>query len=149
MPSVARGFHRLLEDEHRRLEAALGALEVALCAGDTVTAGAQLATFEVGLTRCVRGEETLLFPVLERSVTTRFAPTAKMRQEHLELWKLATAIWDAMARADRPRALEVLGRLRSVFVLHVAKEEWSIYPLLVDAVPPTTEAAFLLSLTTE
>jgi hypothetical protein len=147
MPSVSRGFHRLLEDEHHRLEAALSALELALCDGDTVTAGSQLAAFEVGLTRCVRVEETLLVRC-SSGHHDEFAPTAKMRREHIDLWKLATGIWDAIARADLPRALEMMGRLRSVFLLHLTKEKWSIYPLLASTVPATTEDVFLRSLTT-
>jgi iron-sulfur cluster repair protein YtfE (RIC family) len=139
----SRRFHEALEDEHVRLEATLAGLDRALRTGATDTARTQLATFEAGLNRYVHGEERLLFPVLEALAPRRFAPTARMRREHRSLRKLAAAVRDSVARGDGPRGVATLGMLQSVFLLHIAKEELIIYPLLDHAVSSTAEEAFL------
>jgi hypothetical protein len=46
-----------------------------------------------------------------------------------------------IAAGLRDRALDALGTLRSVFLIHHAKEEWLIHPRLVEAVTPATEEA--------
>jgi iron-sulfur cluster repair protein YtfE (RIC family) len=139
----SRRFHEALKGEHVRLEATLAGLEWALRTGATDTARTQLATFEAGLNRYVHGEERLLFPMLEALVPSLFAPTARMRREHRSLRKLAAAVRDSVARGDGPRSVETLGMLQSVFLLHLAKEELIIYPLLHHAVSATAEEAFL------
>jgi hemerythrin-like domain-containing protein len=139
----SRRFHEALEDEHVRLEATLAGLESALRTGASDTARAQLAIFEAGLNRYVHGEERLLFPVLEALAPTRLSPTARMRREHRSLRELAAAVRDSVARGDGPRGVETLGMLQSVFLLHIAKEELIIYPLLDHAVSSTAEEAFL------
>lgn len=141
----SRRFHETMEEEHDRLEAMLASLEWSLRAGDNDTARRQLATFEMGLTRYVQGEERLLFPVLEALVPARFAPTARMRREHRSLRKLTAAVWDSLARGDEALG-DTLGTLRSVFLLHIAKEELIIYPLLDGAVSSTAEEALLRTL---
>ena len=140
-----RRFHVTMEDEHDRLEDTLADVEWSLRAGDTDTARRQLATFEAGLNRYVHGEERLLFPALDALVLnrTRFDPTASMRREHRSLRKLTGAIWDSFARGDGSDAADALSTLRSVFLLHIAKEDLVIYPLLHRAVSSTTEEALV------
>jgi hemerythrin-like domain-containing protein len=139
----SRPFHQRLEDEHQRLDATLADLELALRSGDSDTVRAQLATFEAGLNRYVHGEERVLFPVLEALFPTRFGPTARMRREHRSLRKLVAAVWESLARGDRSRGTRMLGNLRSVFLLHLAKEEWIVYPLLEQVVSSAAEASLL------
>ena len=123
-----------MEDEHDRLDTTLADLEWSLRAGDTDMARVQLAAFEAGLSRYVHGEECLLFPLLDALVPTRFDPTVRMRREHRSLRKLTAAVWDCFARHDGPGGVDTLGTLRSVFLLHIAKEDLVIYPLLDRAV---------------
>lgn len=139
----SRRFHVTMDDEHVRLEDTLADVEWSLRAGDTDTARRQLATFEAGLHRYVHGEERLLFPALEALVLSRFDPTASMRREHRSLRKLTGAVWDSFARGDGSDAAHALSTLRSVFLLHIAKEDLVIYPLLDRAVSSTTEEALV------
>lgn len=142
-PSDSRRFHQRLEDEHQRLEAALSDLEVALHSGDSDTICAHLATFEAGLNRYVRGEERVLFPVLDALFPNRSGPTARMRREHRSLRRLVADVGGSIARGDGPRGADTLGDLRSVFQLHIAKEELILYPLLEHVLSSAAEETLL------
>jgi iron-sulfur cluster repair protein YtfE (RIC family) len=107
----------------------LAQLETSVRAGNRDTALEQLVAFDAELTRYVRGEERLLFPVLERFTSVPSTATAHMRHEHRSLRRLLDTAGELIAREDRRRGLDVLGTLRSVLLLHVAKEEWVLYPL--------------------
>lgn len=119
-----------MHDEHTRFDDKLFELEGSLQSGDHETARAQLAAFDVALSRYVRNEERVVFPALERLVSTPFAPAIRMRLEHGSLRRLIAALRFALDRSDRRRGLDALGKLRSLLLLHVAKEEWILYPLL-------------------
>jgi hypothetical protein len=54
---------------------------------------------------------------------------AKIHSEHAKLRTLVGRIANAIDRADDRRGLEVIGKLRSVLLLHLAKEE-SLMPLV-------------------
>ena len=108
----------------------LAELETTLRAGDRDAALAQFLAFDAELARYVRGEERLLFPALERFTGVPARATANMRKEHRSLRRLVDTIGELIARRDRPRGLEVIENLRSVLLLHMAKEEWVLSPLL-------------------
>lgn len=136
---IRRFVHRLAI-EHDRLDDTLGDLGRFLRADDQSAAARRLSTFTARFDRYVQAEERLLFPVLETG-GAHAAPTAHMRREHGFLRRLIASLCDAVRGRDRARALDVLAKLRSVFLVHHAKEEWVIHPLLSAAVAPTTEDA--------
>lgn len=119
-----------MQDEATRWDDRLSKLEATLQAGDRTAALEQLLAFDAELTRYVRGEENLLFPVLERFTALPAKATAVMRHEHRSLRRLLDTIGELVAREDRRRCLATLATLRSVLLLHVAKEEWVLYPLI-------------------
>jgi iron-sulfur cluster repair protein YtfE (RIC family) len=119
-----------MPDQQDLWEAPLTQLEETIRSGDRATALEQLITFDAELTRYVRGEERVLFPVLERFTSVSAAATTRMRCEHRSLRQLVDTLAELISRADRRRGLEVLATLRSVLLLHVAKEEWVLYPLV-------------------
>jgi iron-sulfur cluster repair protein YtfE (RIC family) len=125
----------LHEDEHLPLHNALSRVDRALRDCDLHTARLQLAIFAAGLDRYVRSEERVLFPVVERLVPAQRASTMKMRREHRSLRTLVDRVKDSLDGFDAACRLRVLGNLRSVFLLHMTKEEWVIYPLLHPTSP--------------
>jgi len=136
-----RRFAHRLDIEHGRLDDTLDDLGRFLRAGNTAAARSRLVRFTARFDRYVHGEERLLFPVLENGKPSPLAPTAQMRREHGVLRRLVAALRDKMHRDDRPRSLELLSSLRSVFLLHHAKEEWLLHPRLVETVSSATEDA--------
>lgn len=118
-----------MSDEHPSFDAELAKLDASLRSGDDEMARLYLASFDLQLSGYVRGEERVVFPVIER-LSGRCLQTAKMRVEHQSLRTLVETMWDALRRADRDRCRSVLGSLRSVLALHVAKEDWILAPLL-------------------
>jgi iron-sulfur cluster repair protein YtfE (RIC family) len=137
VPNGSRQFH-----QHERLEQALSRLEWTLRVGDEDHARLHLAMFKARLDQYVEGEERLVFPMLERLVPAQLAPIAKMRREHASLRELLEDVWDAVD-AEHARRLDAFGILRSVLMLHVAKEEWFLYPLLVRSGSSTSAEALL------
>jgi iron-sulfur cluster repair protein YtfE (RIC family) len=119
-----------MEDEQTYFDAQLAKLDTSLRTGDNEMARLHLMRFDLQLSGYVRGEERVVFPVLEQIASGPSSPTAKMRKEHESLRRLVRTMWDALDRADRHRGLQVLGTLRSLLALHVAKEDWILYPLL-------------------
>lgn len=112
------------------LDEDLDALDASLRAGDTSAAFSCLVTFEARLARYIRGEELVLFPVLERFVDVSMEITARMRSEHGRLRRLLDTLWEVLAQHDRPRGLDTLCALRSVLLLHREKEDRVLAPLL-------------------
>jgi hemerythrin-like domain-containing protein len=121
------------EGEHHRLEEALSRLDRALRDRDLHTARLQLAIFASGLDRYVRSEEHILFPVVEHLLPAHCDSTTRMRSEHRSLRRLVESMKDSLERYDEPRRFQLLGNLRSVFMLHNTKEAWVIYPVLHGA----------------
>jgi hemerythrin-like domain-containing protein len=138
---IRRFVHRL-SIEHDRLDDLLEDLERMLRTGDQVAAAQRLSSFTARFDRYVQGEERFLFAVLETGDGPH-ATTGPMRREHGFLRRLVSSLCDAVRRSDPGKGLAVLASLRSVFLLHHAKEEWLIHPLLAAAVGPTTEDAVL------
>ncbi len=119
-----------MEDEQPYFDVQLAKLDASLRTGDSEMARLYLAAFDLQLSGYVRGEERVVFPVLEKIASGPSSATAKMRKEHESLRTLVATMWDALDRADRHRGLQILGTLRSLLALHVAKEDWILYPLL-------------------
>lgn len=114
---------RIMYDEHEQLDGELAGLAASLRGGDHMMACLQLAEFALKLDRCIRREERALS--LEKDELERTTPNAlaKIHSEHASLRRLVALIANALDRADDRRGLEVVGKLRSVLLLHLAKEE--------------------------
>jgi hemerythrin-like domain-containing protein len=123
-----------MEDTHARLDDRLDRLATALRASNHNAAFDIYLAFDAEITRYVRGEERLLFPVLERFTSMPTTATRSMRSEHRSLRRLIDTLGELLARGDERAALDIVSKLRSVLLLHVAKEEWVLHPLLRPAV---------------
>lgn len=104
-----------MDDEHYHLDDALMRLEQGLRSGSHMLASLQLAELALKLDRAIRREERLL------GVTGR--PAVRIRQEHASLRRLVGSVAAALDRADDRRARDLITQLRSVLLLHAAKEE--------------------------
>ena len=113
-----------------RFDDELAALDAFVRAGNASAAIEGLQAFEARLTSYIRGEELVLFPVLERFIAVPVVTTARMRSEHTGMQRLLDALRDAIAEHDQQRGLETLCMLRSVVLLHCEKEERVLAPLL-------------------
>jgi iron-sulfur cluster repair protein YtfE (RIC family) len=123
-----------MADDAERLDDKLSTLEASILAGDRAAVLDHYLAFDAELTRYVRGEERLLFPVLERFTSTPIHATDTMRTEHRSLRRLLESLGELIARADKQRGLDVLTTLRIVLLLHVAKEESLLHPLMRPAI---------------
>jgi iron-sulfur cluster repair protein YtfE (RIC family) len=119
-----------MPDRHGRMDSKLAALDTCVRAGDHAGAIRQFIAFDADLTRYARGEEQLLFPVIDRFTSVPPSATAHMRSEHRSLRRLVDTLGTLLARDDAPRALDLLGTLRSVLLFHLAKEEWVLAPVM-------------------
>jgi hemerythrin-like domain-containing protein len=127
---IPRAMNRL-SSEHERLDDLLSDVGVLLRAGRQRTARRHLTRFTSRFDHYVRTEERLLFAALESAGSgAPGAPTGPMRREHRSLRRLVAALFEAIEGGDRKRALEALASLRSVLLVHHAKEEWLIHPHL-------------------
>ena len=111
-------------DEHEQLDEDLARLAQSLRRGDLMMACIELAEFALKLDRIIWFEERLL-----ASAHLMPNPLAMVRREHASLRRLIGLVASALDRADERRGLEVIGKLRSVLMVHVAKEE-TLQPLL-------------------
>jgi hypothetical protein len=109
----------MYDDEH--LDDELANLAQSLRGGDHMLACLQLAQFALELDRRIRREERALsFAYVHARARN---PLAKVRSEHASLRRLVSSIASALDSADDRHALDTLGKLRSVLLLHVVKEE--------------------------
>lgn len=113
-------------DDDTWYESGLANVERWIRLGDCEMARIELAAFDLELSGYVRGEERVVFPALERMHAEPFAPTTHMRTEHGKLRAMLLAMWSALDRDQPWQALEELGRLRSVLVMHIVKEDWIV-----------------------
>ena len=119
-----------MQDDRTRWDDMLASLEGCLRAGNREAARDAILAFDAELARYVRGEERVLFPVLERFTSISARATDAMRSEHRSLRKLVDAVAELITREDDQRGLDVIATLRSVMLLHVTKEAWVFQPLM-------------------
>jgi hemerythrin-like domain-containing protein len=101
-----------------------GRLDAARCSCDA---------FERRLTRHIREEERLLFPLFEARVGIVGGPTATLRQEHRDIQRSVSLMCEALDRRDAEAFDDSLRFLRTTLRQHYAKEEHVLFP--------TTDAA--------
>ena len=143
-PSVPQ----VLEDQHALLGLRLAGLERAVQAGALDDANDRVIGFSAHLARYARTEELLLFPVYDQLAAQMSEPTIRMRREHAGLRRLVGRLVKLIARRDAGGALIALDTLRSVLLLHGAKEAWVIYPQVADALSPRMTDALVRGLRT-
>lgn len=102
----------------------LADVDASLRRGDAGGGRLQLAAFELRLSGYVRGEERVVFPAVEGVSSDLRAPISRMRREHDSLRRLVAQLREALDRSDLRGGLAVLEDLRSLLLLHVAKEDW-------------------------
>jgi iron-sulfur cluster repair protein YtfE (RIC family) len=146
-PSTAHlAIQTYLDDQHALLELWLTALRRALAARAFVDTRSRLAGFRAHLGRYMRGEERVLFPLYERLPSAGPASTAGMRQEHGDLLRMVDALGALVDRRDATRGQDALATLHDVLLVHSVKEDWMIYPALVDALPAPRQEATIRAL---
>ena len=118
---------RFMYDEHETPDDQLIRLGQSLRRGEHMLACLQLAEFALKLDHCIHLEERTLSLTFERRPMPN--PLTKVRREHASLRRLISSIAAALDRADDRRGLELVGKLRSVLIVHLVKEE-TLYPML-------------------
>ncbi|HET7295135.1 MAG TPA: DUF2249 domain-containing protein [Vicinamibacteria bacterium] len=115
--------------DHDRLDALLSRTFDARAAGRLEDARRLWPEFERGLTRHIRFEEELLFPVFEEKagLSSNQGPTAVMRAEHREIQMLLEGIGRVVG-ASGPAAEKLRAELLRVLGGHNDKEELVLYP---------------------
>jgi hypothetical protein len=113
-----------------RLDETLLTLAAMMRSGDWTGALEQYIAFDAELARYVKGEERLLFPVLERFTSIPVGATTIMREEHRSMRRLLDSLGVALRMPDQRRGLELVALLRSVLMVHVLKEDGLLKPLL-------------------
>lgn len=108
---------------YEQLDQFLARLAGTLRAGDHVHACMQLAELALDLDACLRREERALSQAFERHARTTVDPTRKIQREHASLRRLMALLATALDKADDSQGLDVIGKLRSVLLLHAAKEQ--------------------------
>ena len=123
-----------MHEDHEPLDAELARLAQSLRVGDHMLACLQLAEFSLKLDLFLRREERAL--AFARGLLAERAPHAvtKTYVEQASLRRLVAVISAALDGADDRRGLEVISKLRSVLLLHVAKQSL----LLASASGPCT-----------
>ena len=101
-----------MDDEHDQLDEDLANLAISVRSGDHMLACLQLAEFARKLDHCIRREEMVIASAY-----------LQVHNEHVTLRRLIGLIANALDGADDRRGLELIGKLRSVLLLHLAKED--------------------------
>lgn len=118
-----------MRDDHEKLDLELSQLAQALRGGDHMLACLQLAEFALKLDIYIRREERAFsFAYSVVGVTPPHA-VAFVQREHTSLRQLVSSIASALDRADDRRGVEIVGKLRSVLLLHMMKEELILAPV--------------------
>ena len=113
-----------MSDVSQKLDSELAELEASLRSNNHENAFACLTMFDADLASYVRAEERLV------SSAAPPETTANIRREHGSLRRLVDSLKELVAHRENRRGLEVLASLRSVLLLHAAKVEWVIAPLV-------------------
>lgn len=108
--------------EHEDLDHDLESLERMLRSGDHRVAGNLLASFAMAFATRASREESALADAHDRRGARSREVLAKVRREHDRLRGLVAALAEAVDHHNAGWGLDALGTLRSVLVIHLAKE---------------------------
>ncbi len=109
--------------DHDQLDPELARLAQSLRSGDHMIACLQLAELALRLDRCIQREERTLSLAYAQLASPAPSLLTKVQAEHASLRRLVSAIANALDQADDRRGLDLVGKLRSVLLLHLVKEE--------------------------
>jgi hypothetical protein len=111
-----------MHEDHEQLDQELIRLGHALDLGDHMSACLQLAEFALRLDLYICREERVL---ATEPLSTLTPPriVATVHREHTSLRQLVARIATGLDGADDTRCVDTLCKLRSVLLLHMAKEE--------------------------
>jgi hemerythrin-like domain-containing protein len=144
-PSLTTGFDSVTEYEcfdHRRLDALLRKASADALAG-AGSARASCEAFEQALTRHIRIEEQVLFPLFETRIGIMGGPTETLRQEHREIQHAAALMRAAIARNDVDAFRDACAFLQGALAPHHSKEEHVLYPTTDRALSDAERAMVL------
>lgn len=143
-PGELRGVTEALAWDHDRLDAMESAAFAARAAGDLRRAERLLAPFVVGLSRHIRFEEEVLFPVFEQRLgfPPEAGPSGVMRYEHRQIEVLLARMAEEIGRPGAA-AEETRARLHAVLGEHNMKEERIVYPHTDGALGPEAADALV------
>lgn len=130
--------------DHDRLDAVLTDVSGKVDAGQMEPARKAFRVFDQGLSRHIRLEEELLFPLFEARTGIRGGPTAVLRDEHREIQQALDIMREGLEEGRAERFREGLRFLRETLPEHNAKEERILYPA-TDRVLSDAERAFFLA----
>lgn len=119
-----------LSADHDRLDGLLAAVCRHVETRQFEEAHATLAEFASGLSRHIRIEEEILFPIFEMRTCRGGGPTLVMRSEHREILAAVSGMRDGLERLDVDTFGEGLALLRQLLPAHNAKEELVLYPAI-------------------
>lgn len=122
-----------MHEDLEQLDHELAALASCLRSGDHMRACARLAELAFKLDRYISREERALAAAFHALDGAAPRPLVAMRREHTSLREIVAAIASALDRADGARAIDIIGKLRSVLLLHVVKEERLLAPMATSA----------------
>ncbi len=111
-----------MHDDHEQFDQELVRIGQTLHEGDHMSACLQLAEFALKLDLYIRREERVL-AMEPLSVLMPPRALACVQREHTSLRQLVARIATALDGADDTRCVDTLCKLRSVLLLHLAKEE--------------------------
>lgn len=143
MTAAFASITEYLSWDHDRLEAVLADVARGVEAGLLGEARERYRGFDEGLSRHIRIEEELLFPLFEARTGMVGGPTAVMREEHREIQRALGIMRDGLEQADADGFREGLGFLRQTLPDHNAKEEHILYPTTDRSLSDAERSAFV------
>ena len=144
--AVALGFSTIsecLSSDHNRLDGILAAVCREVEANQLEEAHKALAEFVFGISRHIRIEEELLFPLFEMRTGLGGGPTLVMRSEHREILAAVRTMRDGLAQLDTEIFKEGLTFLHQVLPAHNTKEERILYPTIERVFSNSERALFV------
>ena len=129
-PDRFAGVSDYLAWDHARLEALIAETARLVDLGSCGAARAVYESFEGGLRRHIRLEESVLFPVFETRAGLGSGPTAAMRRQHREIERSLELIREALDADDADQLRDALAFFESVAAGHHSKEENFLYPAI-------------------
>jgi iron-sulfur cluster repair protein YtfE (RIC family) len=143
-PSHLDSVTRYLSWDHDRLDGILGEATRRVEAGSVSEARIFFATFDQGLRRHIRAEETILFPLFEARTGGNHALTEVLRREDRAIEAALGCMRMALETGDVAEYGSALASLYGLLEPHNAKEEQVLYPATDELVTDPAERNELL-----
>lgn len=114
---------------HKAIESLLKTLAAEAATSDLRSAAVTFEALDAALTRNIRAEEKILFPLFESVTGASQGPTAALRFEHWELMKTLHVVRVALERSDPNRLEQGVHLLGSIVPSHHQRETCALYLL--------------------